>query len=151
MRVGALADLWDWIEGAAVHIAGLKADDHWTGRPIGKHPSEIGDVDRPLRVGGHRLQRAGTEPQQAQSPIDGCVTFAVGHHPHRRAAELEILRRDDVAGMFAFGEHQDVGFLGALVAAGLILVGGGRRARRRARCGGESRQNDRAPCRIRRR
>jgi hypothetical protein len=68
---------------------------------------------------------------------------------HRRSAELQILRLDDFARMVPFREDKNIRLLGSLIAARSILIGSGSFARRQTGSGGESCQDERAPCRIR--
>jgi hypothetical protein len=74
------------VERAAVDVAGLQADDRRPRRAGGEDPPELRHVDRPLAVGGHRLDDPGAEAQQAQRPVDRRVALGAGHHPHRRSA-----------------------------------------------------------------
>jgi len=61
MRVSALADLWDWIEGAAVHVARLNAHycavvEHW--KRIEAHPSLCvdGNTHNPVAPESHERE-----------------------------------------------------------------------------------------------
>ena len=51
--------------------------------------------------------------------------------------------------MFSFRENQNIGFLRPLVAAGLVLTGSSGRSWTPLFLRGESRQDERTPCRIR--
>ena len=55
----------------------------------------------------------------------------------RRAAELEVTGRDDVAFMLPFGDNKKIACLRSLITAGLIFRDNG--FRRQTRAGGESR------------
>ena len=91
MAAGRRGRRRDVVEGAAVHVAGLEADDRRTVRTGGEDLCEVGHVDRPLGVGRHRLEGAGAQPQQAQRPIDRRVALRVGDNPHRRSAQQSML------------------------------------------------------------
>jgi len=81
----------DVVEGACVHVAGLETNDHRTDRAAGEDARQVGDVNRPLGVGGHRLERTSAQPQETQGPVDGGVPFAVCDHPYVRATEETML------------------------------------------------------------
>jgi len=79
------------VESSTVHVARLETDDRRTVRSAVEDLCEVGEVDRPLGVGGHRFKSPSSQSQKTQGPINGGVALAGGDHPHRRTAEEPTL------------------------------------------------------------
>ena len=87
MRSGRLRDLLERVEGARVHLAGLRADDRRTFASLEGRTERV-RAHASLAVGCHGL--GGAEPEQPQRAVDRDVPLLADEHPDARPARQPV-------------------------------------------------------------